>query len=616
MLQKMEYPVVSKTLLLVCFFFVSFFLFFLNAMAATYYGVSNTVANIRTGPGTGYSILGQTALGSTYSVTDATMKPNEAGCNTGWFQISYNGKNGYVCGEFLDVYEQGSNSSGGVATSACEKEMDAKGFPSTYWGALCSLKSRYPNWEFTAQKTGIDFSTAVSAESGCGTNLMATSNPYYLNTSCSRTDYSGYKTITSGVVAYYLDPRNFLNDQQIFMFLSEYYSDKISDANYLNAIRSIFGSNNFVLQSIPDIPNYILTASKEMGVNPITIASRSRQELGDGKATSGAYKGQLQSALSGNYFDRFGLYNGMNFNNFYNFFNIGAYDSCGNMTECALVYAYRNGWGGQNYTQPEARQIAMTGGARFIKNRYVSAGQDTAYLHKFNVKPVNASSRYLNQYMTNILAPQSESSFIYKAYKSLNLLNSNFNFLIPVFDNMPASTVLPTSEATKEYNPNNKPINPGTGDESNDNKQDENKMTVNQILAAAGYKRVDNYITSIAVNTNVSDFINKIQALNAMVEVKDLNGTVVKGGVLGTGFSIKISASNTETLSIVIYGDTSGDGKINALDLLKIQKNILGTGKLSGAQLKAADPSKDGKVNALDLLKVQKNILGTGSIDQ
>lgn len=61
MLQKMKYPVVSKTLLLVCFFFVSFFLFFLNTLAATYYGVSNTVANIRTGPGTGYSILGQTA---------------------------------------------------------------------------------------------------------------------------------------------------------------------------------------------------------------------------------------------------------------------------------------------------------------------------------------------------------------------------------------------------------------------------------------------------------------------------------------------------------------------------------------------------------------------------
>ena len=38
--------------------------------------------------------------------------------------------------------------------------------------------------------------------------------------------------------------------------------------------------------------------------------------------------------------------------------------------------------------------------------------------------------------------------------------------------------------------------------------------------------------------------------------------------------------------------------------------------ELSGASYAASDPSKDGKVNALDLLKVQKNILGISSINQ
>ena len=72
----------------------------------------------------------------------------------------------------------------------------------------------------------------------------------------------------------------------------------------------------------------------------------------------------------------------------------------------------------------------------------------------------------------------------------------------------------------------------------------------------------------------------------------------------------------TEVLEVIIKGDTSGDGVINALDLLQVQKNILGTYTLTGAYLEAADTSKDGVVNALDLLQVQKNILGTFEIEQ
>ena len=52
------------------------------------------------------------------------------------------------------------------------------------------------------------------------------------------------------------------------------------------------------------------------------------------------------------------------------------------------------------------------------------------------------------------------------------------------------------------------------------------------------------------------------------------------------------------------------------MDLLQVQKNILGTYTLTGAYLEAADTSKDGVVNALDLLQVQKNILGTFEIEQ
>ncbi|MDE6292140.1 MAG: dockerin type I repeat-containing protein, partial [Bacilli bacterium] len=61
----------------------------------------------------------------------------------------------------------------------------------------------------------------------------------------------------------------------------------------------------------------------------------------------------------------------------------------------------------------------------------------------------------------------------------------------------------------------------------------------------------------------------------------------------------------------VIYGDVSGDGKVNALDLLQVQKSILGSYDLTKEQRRAGDTSGDGKVNALDLLQMQKSILGS-----
>ena len=70
------------------------------------------------------------------------------------------------------------------------------------------------------------------------------------------------------------------------------------------------------------------------------------------------------------------------------------------------------------------------------------------------------------------------------------------------------------------------------------------------------------------------------------------------------------------TYNVVIYGDTNGDGQISALDLLRVQKDILSLSKLSGFYSSAADTNKDGKVTALDLLQVQKHILKMKSIAQ
>ena len=74
----------------------------------------------------------------------------------------------------------------------------------------------------------------------------------------------------------------------------------------------------------------------------------------------------------------------------------------------------------------------------------------------------------------------------------------------------------------------------------------------------------------------------------------------------------------TKSYEVIIYGDVSGDGEITVLDLLRVQKHILGSAVLDKGDTyyKAADVSGDGEITVLDLLRVQKHILGSSRISQ
>ena len=90
-------------------------------------------------------------------------------------------------------------------------------------------------------------------------------------------------------------------------------------------------------------------------------------------------------------------------------------------------------------------------------------------------------------------------------------------------------------------------------------------------------------------------------------------------GEIGTGSKVMLKDSSgkvLKTYDVVVYGDITGDGVIDALDLLRVKKHILGAIKLEGAAFKAGDIAVDGEINALDLLRVQKDILGVKKIAQ
>ncbi len=113
-----------------------------------------------------------------------------------------------------------------------------------------------------------------------------------------------------------------------------------------------------------------------------------------------------------------------------------------------------------------------------------------------------------------------------------------------------------------------------------------------------------------------NDFSANIQAANAGKSTKT---EAAKNGNIGTGSKVFVYDAGgkvVDTYQVVIYGDTNGDGIVNALDLLRTQKDILGVKKLSGLEKTAADSSRNGKVDSLDLLKIKKQIIGVKEINQ
>ena len=383
-----------------------------------------------------------------------------------------------------------------------------------------------------------------------------------------------------------MDPRNSFTEKYLFQFLDQSY-DKLLENDYPNAVETILNGTDFYAYHLNlgnNLKDIVIGGSIDKA-SPIAIASKMRIELGVGTSLENLYKGVYDG------YDKMYL-------DYYNFFNFGVSDSCVSQygtTYCGLNYAYKSGWKGL--------EVAIKGGINQFSGGYILKDQYTGYLQKFNVATKIEGALFGHQYMTNLAGAMSESSTAYNAYNKNNLLGLNLTFKIPVYNKMDATI-----------------INSGNGAVDNgDDKPAPSTIPISTIVTSSGYRYTSKYISNIAVGTDVSAVKSAIEAVggNATVAILDAKENVKTSGVIATGDKVSINnQSETEVLEVIIKGDTSGDGVINALDLLQVQKNILGTYTLTGAYLEAADTSKDGVVNALDLLQVQKNILGTFEIEQ
>ena len=323
---------------------------------------------------------------------------------------------------------------------ASTKMTGIEQFPESYQGYLRELSKRHPNWKFTALYTNLDWKYVINQENIFGKNLVPKNySDNWKNTKNGQYNVEVDKNWVDSsrqAVEFCMDPRNFLNEVRIFQFEGLSYDNT---TNNLDGIEKILYGTEFYNRQVSYYDTYgntitmnekysdlILRAGKKSNVSPYHLASRIKQEVGPFIT---------HSSISGTVDGYRGLYN---------FYNIGATSSAEPMgaIKNGLQYA-RDGKGADESTKNkylipwDNKEKSITGGAIFIGSSYINVGQNTVYQQKFDVNDDRSNELFWHQYMTNVLAPYSESKSIYNGYQKMGLLDTPISFIIPVYENMP-----------------------------------------------------------------------------------------------------------------------------------------------------------------------------------
>lgn len=556
----------------------------LTASAANLMGSCTAdVLNVRSGAGTGYAKTGTVSYGDSLTILSETTDSSGAK----WYKISCGNVTGYVSAAYVQLISSGSQ---GSSDADFESYMTKQGFPESYKPYLRTLHEQHPKWIFTAQKLGVDWNTAVKEECVVGRNLVHSSAlDSWKSMEKGAYDFNGgywygldgsWVAASKEIIMYYMDPRNFINDTYIFMFENQSYNPSYqTESGVKTILADTFMSGSYTCPDTKKKYTYSQTfmdAAKQSGVSPYHLASRCRNEQGVNGAPQslGTVKG---------------------YENYFNFFDIQAYaTSTMTAAEMGCKYAKTNN---PTYLLPWTNQYkSIVGGSIFLGTGYITKGQDTLYLQKFDMVD-GGNGLYYHQYMTCVFGQANEAISLKNAY-SQDILNSAMEFKIPVYDNMPdALCPKPTSSGDN----NNYLSSLSVSGTSISPKFD--KFTTSYTAT------VNAEVSSVTVNANPLGKSAKVSG-NGKVSLKTGENTVnvtctAASGVKRT-YTIKITRKAApQTLQ---QGDVNGDKYMTVVDALLILRYNAGKTQLDSAQLKRADMNGDGKVDVIDALTLLKKI--------
>lgn len=556
----------------------------LTASAANMTGSCTAdVLNVRSGAGTGYSKTGTVSYGDSLTILSETTDSSGAK----WYKISCGNVTGYVSAAYVQLTSSGSQSS---SDADFESYMTKQGFPESYKPYLRTLHEQHPKWIFTAQKLGVNWNTALKEECVVGRNLVHSSAlASWKSMEKGAYDFNGgywygldgsWVAASKEIIMYYMDPRNFLNDTYIFMFENQSYDPSYqTESGVKTILADTFMSGSYTCPDTKKKYTYSQTfmdAAKKSGVSPYHLASRCRNEQGVNGAPQslGTVKG---------------------YENYFNFFDIQAY-ATSTMTAAEMGCKYAKTTN-PTYLLPWTNQYkSIVGGSIFLGTGYITKGQDTLYLQKFDMVD-GGNGLYYHQYMTCVFGQANEAISLKNAY-SQDILNSAMEFKIPVYNNMP-DKLCPKPTSSGDNNNYLKSLSvSGTSISPKFDK-----------FTASYTAKVNAEVSSVTVNANPLGKSAKVSG-KGKVSLKTGENTVkvtctAASGVKRT-YTIKITRkAASQTLQ---QGDVNGDKYLTVVDALLMLRYNAGKTQLDSAQLKRADMNGDGKVDVIDALTLLKKI--------
>ena len=203
--------------------------------------VNATTLNVRSTPGTTGSVVKKLAYGAAVTVVSETAGSD----GKTWYKIQFSSgsgtQEGYVRSDYIKFPVSYSYD------STFENYLNSQGFPESYKVSLRTLHTEHPTWVFQAQKTGLNWSDVMAAEGAVGANLVSKSSisswksteygAYDWNTGTwTGFDGSSWVAASKDIVAYYMDPRNFLNDTYVFQFLHHAYDSNAQTREGLTSL--------------------------------------------------------------------------------------------------------------------------------------------------------------------------------------------------------------------------------------------------------------------------------------------------------------------------------------------------------------------------------------------
>ena len=640
-------------------------------------GVVEVVGNLnfRSDAGTEYSVIGYLSNGQ----TGVILAEKKAANGVLWYQMTVNGQTGWASSNYVRVTEQVIkedkefteylNAQGFPESYHASLQALHAQYPN--W----VFQAQHTGLTWSEVIAGESTLARNLVHAGAPTSWKSMQNGAYNweNGTWISFDSGGWVAASTEVIQHFMDPRNFLDSTNIFQFLRQSYNANEYTEEELVEIKAGLTkmvANTFLAGNCDNVPyiDVIMSVAAEKGVSPYVLASMMIQEMGtEGKSNS------MSGTLAGyegyyNYFNvaayatngLTAIQKGLEYAK-----GSGSYGRPWNTRYKAIAGGaeyYAEGYVKKGQDTMYLKKFNVQG-SNLYSHQYMTNVQGASSEGKHMAKAYDENARqgslvfkipvYKNMPATPCIKPSNNQNPNYmlktlsvdgqKLTPTFSMYETEYSLIVPYEVDSIKIQATAVASVTKITGHGTQSLKVGENTFSITSTAENGTKKVYEItvvreegqtpqepqqpgttqepsISTTEYKiNADNTITGInKLPMIVSDFKAKFAVNNGTIKVTNANG-VEKTANIGTGDRVQVyDASGTMkyTYNIVVYGDTNGDGAINAMDLLRVQKDILSLSKLSGFYSSAADTNKDGKITALDLLQVQKHILNLKAIAQ